>query len=64
MYYIDKIDVKESIFYSDYKEELDYDSVVISTSLSKKINKGVGDSINLNFYIEDEFYTLNDIKEF
>jgi len=62
IYYIDNIEVKDKIFYEESMESLHYNEIVISSSLSRYINKDVGNIISLRFYIEDSFYVLEDVR--
>ena len=59
--YIDDINVDGDIKYikDDYVSE--YDEIVISSGLANLINKKPGDNIDLSFYIEGEYYLLDDV---
>lgn len=60
--YIDEYDVYNKIKYHKIGEELEYDEVIISSSLGYLLGKRIGDTIDLKFYINDLFYNLENVK--
>ena len=61
LYSINDIVVKGLVKYEKVSGIDNYDEIVISSALSKKINKNNGDVIDLNFYFDDEFHVLNNV---